>query len=96
MKVDPLEAATSIRIANEMRRMWMNFGKYGNPTPGDDKSLSVKWHQVKPTKTGEKFVLDYLEIDEQSRMLTEPDKDRIEFWKKLYRKQNGSFLRPKL
>lgn len=76
--------------------MWMNFAKYGCPTPVNDKSVSIKWNPVKPTKLGEKFVLDYLEIDEQSRMLTDPDKDRIEFWRNLYEKQNGSFLRPKL
>lgn len=79
-----------------MCKMWTNFAKYGNPTPSHDQSLLVKWNHVKPTKDGEDFVLDYLNIDEETQMLTDPDKDRIEFWRNLYQEWNGGFLKAKL
>lgn len=79
-----------------MCRMWTNFAKYGNPTPANDDSLSVKWNQVKPTKDGDNFVLDYLNIDDKSQMLVDPDKNRIDFWRNLYQKWNGGFLKAKL
>lgn len=79
-----------------MCKMWTNFAKYGNPTPTADKLLPVTWTPVKTTKDNEKFVLDYLEIDEKTQMLSGPDKDRIDFWRNLFEKWNGSFLKPKL
>ncbi|XP_037028692.1 esterase E4-like [Bradysia coprophila] len=96
VKADRSEMSTSTRVAKKMCRMWTNFAKYGSPTPANDKSLSIKWDPVKPTKDGEKFILEYLEIDDEFWMRTDPDKDRIEFWRKLYQKWNGSFIRPKL
>lgn len=79
-----------------MCKMWTNFAKCGNPTPPTDQSMSIRWDPVKPTKDGEKFRLDYLEIDETSKMMTDPDGNRIEFWRNLYQKWNGGFLKPKL
>lgn len=76
--------------------MWTNFAKYGNPTPDHDELLSVKWKRVRPTNDGEKFVLDFLEIDEKTRMSTYPDKERMEFWRNLYQKWNNGFLNAKL
>ncbi|XP_037041278.1 esterase E4 isoform X1 [Bradysia coprophila] len=94
--IERLEKSVSTRVASEMCKMWTNFAKYGEPTPSTETSLSVKWDPVQPAKDGEKFVLDYLEIDERSRMLTDPDNDRITFWRNLYEKWNGGFLKPKL
>lgn len=97
IEIERLEKSVSTRVAKEMCKMWTNFAKYGNPTPANDETVvSVKWDPVKPTKDGEKFVLDYLEIDEKTHMLTDPDKNRIDFWKNLYQKWNGGFLKPKL
>ncbi|KAJ6636708.1 Juvenile hormone esterase [Pseudolycoriella hygida] len=97
MEIERLEKSVSTKVAKEMCELWTNFAKYGNPTPVNEQSTSsVKWDPVKPTKDGEKFVLDYLEIDAKSEMRTYPEKDRIEFWKNLYQKWNGGFLNAKL
>lgn len=77
--------------------MWTNFAKYGNPTPNADSTLPFKWDPVtRHTKTQE-FVLNYLEIaNEKIAMQLNPDEKRIQFWRDMYRKWNGDFLKAKL
>lgn len=94
--IERLEKSVSTRVTREMCKMWTNFAKHGEPTPTTDASLSVKWNAVRPPKDDEKFVLDYLEIDKRLQMLTDPGKDRIIFWRNLFQKWNGGFLKPTL
>lgn len=96
------EQSKSAQIAKRMCKMWTNYAKYGNPTPdagADEKDkLTFQWkpvepvsqHSVKPVK------LDYLDIGENIEMRTNPDRERMDFWRQEYLKWNGSFLKPKL
>lgn len=84
------------KIVKQMCRMWTNFAKFGNPTPACDKDLNIKWNPVKPVGSNEEFVLDFLDINTESKMDKNPDQKRINFWRNVYRKYNSSFLKPKL
>ncbi|XP_053674681.1 uncharacterized protein LOC128724987 [Anopheles nili] len=78
-----------------MCRMWTNFAKHGHPTPDDDRSLSYRWDQVDkiaPAST-EPFQLRCLNITAKPEMIMNPDKDRIDFWRGVYRKWNDDFLK---
>ncbi|CAD7078429.1 unnamed protein product [Hermetia illucens] len=92
----PEEESADFKMIKNMCRMWANFAKYGNPTPDSDSKLPCKWTPVKPTTNGEQFVLDYLEIDHTIKMDKNPDDERIQFWREVYRKYNKHFLQPKL
>lgn len=72
------------------------FLSSSNPTPDSDNKLPCKWTPVNPTTNGEQFVLDYLEIDHTIKMDKNPDDERIQFWREVYRKYNKHFLQPKL
>lgn len=71
---------------------------YRNPTPDNgDTLLTEKWSPVKPHAIGdENFELNYLNIGNEIKMETNPDAERISFWKSIYNKYNGSYLKPKL
>lgn len=70
------------QCVDRMVKMWTNFAKYGDPTPKKhlDSTLNVKWPAA---KIG---ALHYLEIGNTLNLGKMPDKDRIEFWDKLYEK----------
>lgn len=73
-----------------MCKMWTNFAKYSNPTPDHDKSLPVKWN---PLNLEENTPLNYLKITNDGNYMDEDYcKDRMDFWRKIYEKHNGSFL----
>lgn len=57
--------------------MWTNFAKFGNPTL-NKKELGVLWEPV-----GDLENIKTLIIGEELKMETNPDKDRVEFWKSI-------------
>lgn len=94
---EPLEPGSQDeKMVKTMCKMWANFAKYSNPTPENDSSLEFNWKPVKNICENEKFILDYLEIDENIRMEQNPDKERIDFWRDIYKTWNKDFLKPKL
>jgi len=71
--------------------MWTNFAKYTDPTPDHDESLKVKWNAIDGTE--EKSPINYLKItNEGNSMDQDMCKSRVDFWRKVYEKYNGSFL----
>lgn len=85
------------RMRETMCKMWTNFAKYGNPTPDNEDRLPFKWYEVpKIDPKCNEFNLNYLSIDKECKMDLNPDKERIDFWKEVYRKWNEDFLKPKL
>ncbi|PNF42151.1 Esterase E4 [Cryptotermes secundus] len=60
-----------------MVKLWTNFAKTGNPTPGPDPSLGVTWIPVTETE------LNYLNIDKELTMQKDLAKDRVAFWEEL-------------
>uniref|UniRef100_A0A1I8PVQ4 Carboxylesterase type B domain-containing protein n=1 Tax=Stomoxys calcitrans TaxID=35570 RepID=A0A1I8PVQ4_STOCA len=84
-------SAEDQRITKQLSYLWANFAKYSNPTPSNlemDASISCKWQPVrKPPSEQEPFILDYLSIENSGcHMKTNPDKERIEFWRNIYHK----------
>ncbi|XP_047035141.1 juvenile hormone esterase-like [Helicoverpa zea] len=53
-------------------RLWVNFAKYGDPTP--DASLGVEWKPYSLEKQ------DYLDLGNQLVAGNEPDAEEIKFW----------------
>lgn len=78
-----------------MCKLWTNFAKYQNPTPEHDKTLPIKWTPVQPATTSN-IDLDYLEINDVMKMTRNLNKSRMDYWRKVYRKWNGDYLKAKL
>lgn len=76
-------------------KLWTNFAKTGNPTPDD--SLNFKWEPCVPVSSNnQSFDINCLDIDSEFKMIKNPDKDRMNFWRSVYSKWNENFLKPKL
>ncbi|XP_062543899.1 esterase B1-like isoform X1 [Armigeres subalbatus] len=86
------------RVRYYMCRMWTNFAKYGNPTPPEDSSLPYRWDPVQKIApdSKEEFKLDCLDISDKPKMVTNPDKQRMDFWRSVYRRFNEGILKVKL
>ncbi|XP_055381814.1 esterase B1-like [Condylostylus longicornis] len=68
------------RIVQTMCRMWMNFAKYGNPTPSMSDVIDFKWDPV-GEKNNENGELNFLEINDRLENQKYFWGDRIKFWK---------------
>lgn len=78
-------------------KLWTNFAKTGNPTPDSDESFNFKWDPVEPVSSKDKtYDINCLDIDSEFKMIKNPDKERIDFWRSVYSKWNENFLKPKL
>ncbi|XP_055921512.1 juvenile hormone esterase isoform X2 [Eupeodes corollae] len=78
------------KMVKTMCKLWANFAKYGNPTPdGKTDLIDCTWEPVKKIKNNESFVLNAFVIDEKQQMAQNPDEERIEFWRSVYRKYNS-------
>lgn len=94
MKVAENSSAGQMR--KTMCKMWTNFAKYHDPTPGHHNPLPFKWNQVGSADAKSKnFEIDYLAIDEESKMKKNLYKDRMDFWRALYEKYNSGLTNPK-
>lgn len=68
-----------------------------NPTPEWDDTLSFKWLPVGNKKSNSKyFNLNCLYLGETIKMIQNPDKDRMDFWRDIYAKWGNRALRSKL
>lgn len=90
------ESSSAWKMRQTMCKMWTNFAKHGDPTPDGENPLPVKWKSVEPSnENADKVDIDYLVIDEISKMMTNMYKDRVDFWREVYEKYNSGFLKPK-
>lgn len=95
-EVPVLPNTDEAKIRSIMSKLWTNFAKYGNPTPSDAE-LGFIWEPVDHVKSETSFVpLKSLDINKTCRMVSNPDSERIEFWRGIYKRWNKSFLKPKL
>ncbi|XP_058828225.1 uncharacterized protein LOC131688090 [Topomyia yanbarensis] len=100
-RMAPIEVAPDsdeARVRYYMCRMWTNFAKHGNPTPIDDSTLPFRWNPVVNVKPNskEEFQLDCLDITAEPKMIKNPDKPRIDFWRGVYKRYNEDILKVKL
>lgn len=62
-------------------KLWTNFAKFGNPTPEADETLNnTIWKPVSKERFDEYFV-----IDKEMKMENNMEKDRVEFWEKIFK-----------
>lgn len=92
----PVESnSDEAKVRSMMSKLWTNFAKYGNPTP--DTNLGFIWEPVDYVEVETSSVpLKCLDINKTCKMVLNPDRERIEFWKSIYERWNKSFLKPKL
>ncbi|XP_055528121.1 esterase E4-like isoform X2 [Wyeomyia smithii] len=100
-RIAPVEVAADspeARVRYYMCRMWTNFAKHGNPTPTEDTSLPFCWNPVTniDPNSKEEFQLNCLDIDANPKMIQNPDKGRIDFWRDVYRRYNEDILKVRL
>ncbi|XP_052738798.1 juvenile hormone esterase [Bicyclus anynana] len=69
-----------IKTRERMLRLWTNFAKTGNPTPDENHYLTVTWLPATKDK------VNYLKINNELSLETDPDKEQMEFWDNLYSK----------
>lgn len=77
-------------MRQRMCKLWTNFAKYGNPTPKDKNPLNDLWDPVESTDEDMKHMV----LSDDSHLVSNIHGDRIQFWKSVYEKYNGSFLNP--
>ncbi|XP_028042292.1 liver carboxylesterase-like [Bombyx mandarina] len=73
VKVD----SAAFKLIDNVTKLWTNFAKYGNPTPGDD--LGVKW------ATYSVEAQDYLDIGNELVAAKKPESDQVDFWDDIFR-----------
>lgn len=60
-------------------KMWTNFARHGEPTPGADEDLNkVKWRPTSHDK------LEFLDIGHELKMIDNVDGDRLKIWDEIY------------
>ncbi|XP_023943111.2 esterase FE4-like [Bicyclus anynana] len=67
------------KMIDQITTLWTNFAKYGDPTP-DITDLSCRW------KPGVKHNLQFLYIDNESKMGPMLNPEGYQFWKDIYSK----------
>ncbi|XP_013135434.1 PREDICTED: bile salt-activated lipase-like [Papilio polytes] len=75
------DESTELAVSRKMVQMWTNFAKTGNPTPPVDYESIVdfKWLPVNETER-----MNYLNINGNFTLLTDPEAKRVKFWDWLY------------
>lgn len=88
-KVQLDDDSRELKIRRTMCKLWANFAKYLDPTPDHDNPLPFKWTPVQPQAVGAKqFDFDYLVFNDEMKMARNLNKDRMDFWRKVYRRWN--------
>lgn len=81
------------KLRKAICQLWVNFAKYGNPTPKEDQFGTIWTPVEKIDPAQEKYNLNVLDLNEQLQMVEHPFEQRVEFWKKLFKKYGGNFLK---
>ncbi|XP_072948633.1 esterase E4-like [Epargyreus clarus] len=69
-----------VMTRERMLRLWTNFVKTGNPTPDENKYITVTWQPV--TKDN----LYCLKLGNELSLITNPNREKMEYWEELYTK----------
>ncbi|KAJ8732333.1 hypothetical protein PYW08_015063 [Mythimna loreyi] len=63
------------KIVYQITKFWVDFAKTGNPTPTKG---SLEWRPYTPATK------EYLLLNQDTKLLNNLDKERVDFWNKLY------------
>lgn len=91
-KVELTEDSREFKMRKLMCKLWTNFAKFHDPTPDHDNPLDFNWTPVQAT-SGD---YDYLVINDKMRMVRNLNKERMDFWRGVYRKYNREFAKANL
>ncbi|XP_062543902.1 acetylcholinesterase-like isoform X4 [Armigeres subalbatus] len=81
------------QLRTKMCNLWTNFAKSGNPTSS---GMDFTWEPYELlTDCNGNSSVNCLLLDEKVEMAKNPFHERLNFWRNLYNKYNGSFLKPK-
>ncbi|CAH2074946.1 unnamed protein product, partial [Iphiclides podalirius] len=72
------------KIAFDVTKLWADFAKTGNPTPGN--CFGVKWLSF--TAEGK----EYLNLQENPSMGRYAQKERVKFWNEIYKEANVAYI----
>ena len=92
----PIDSSEA-KMRNTMCKLWTNFAKYGDPTPEFDNPLPFKWepvNNVDPSRTN--VDINCLKINESSEMVVNLHKERMDFWRDVYKNWSVKVLHSKL
>ncbi|XP_023162626.2 acetylcholinesterase-like [Drosophila hydei] len=78
-----LLTADDAQISKRMGHMWANFAKYGKPA---DSWTPVQKQKRDANGTLEPYQLDYMQLDRECKMQRNPDGERMDFWRYMYKK----------
>lgn len=78
----PIQGNLEDLCVDKIVKLWTNFAIYGDPTPREQRNnnIDVEWPQA------QRHCLRFLEIGNVLRVGKDPDKERTDFWSKLYEK----------
>ncbi|XP_017149738.1 esterase B1 [Drosophila miranda] len=65
-------------VSERICQMWANFARHGKP--------SDSWKPVQKALPGQPMQLDCLLIDRECKMQKNPDADRMDFWRSMYKR----------
>ncbi|XP_037716092.1 esterase B1 [Drosophila subpulchrella] len=65
-------------VTERICKMWANFARQGKP--------SESWKPIQKAQDGKPFQLDCLLIDRELKMCANPDGERMDFWRSMYRR----------
>ncbi|KAM8713978.1 hypothetical protein ACLKA7_014180 [Drosophila subpalustris] len=71
------------QLSERLCRMWANFARHGKPL---DSWTPVTRPQKNEKGEREPFHLDYMLIDRECRMRRNPDAERMDFWRSMYKR----------
>ncbi|KAH8410853.1 hypothetical protein KR222_001034, partial [Zaprionus bogoriensis] len=71
-------APDDAQLSRRLCQLWANFARHGRPADS--------WTPVQPPRRDELFQLDYMCIDREIRMQRNPDAERIDFWRSMYKR----------
>lgn len=95
-KIPIVASENAARVRSTMCKLWTNFAKYGEPTPPNQR-FDFIWSPIKRVDDSSPFILDYLSIGvDRIGMQRNPHELRMIFWRKMFEKFNGGWLKGKL
>lgn len=86
-KVQLTEDSREFKMRKMMCKLWTNFAKFHDPTPDHDNPLAFKWMPLEPYSLT--MTLNYLAINDNSKMVQNLNKDRMDFWRRVFERWEG-------
>ena len=91
-KVHIEENSREWKMRKTLCKLWTNFAKFHDPTPDHDNPLPFKWSPIQALEDNREMILDYLTVNEEMSMVRNLNKERMDFWRRVYQKWGNNSL----